>query len=177
MQHRYLPLAALIPIAAALWVVWQRDLPMRDSAVLGAGLSAAGLFALAAVWDILFGRVEDRLLLGLAWLYVPWYLLTWPGYGGFVLAGIAFLIAFVASMKSIVGGGAGKLLIIAALWVGTDMFVTFLLAFAVCSLAAWLLSALFRRKAASGALVFGAPAAYVLLIKLEPLSGWQMPLG
>lgn len=176
-MHRKLTTPAIIILLAAIgWILWQRDLPMRDSAVLGIGLGAVGLFGLAALSDLIYHRVDNRVQLGLLLLYFPWFLLTLPGYEPAILAVFTLIIGILSSPVTKLGGGLVKLFALAFLWSGTANLVTFAVLYCFLIGVVCIVWSLSRKFPPVVLAVIAMDAAFILIVELDPLTGWIMPV-
>ncbi|MHA3915915.1 hypothetical protein [Halovulum sp. GXIMD14793] len=173
MHRKIITPAIVVLLAAIAWLLWQRDLPMRDTAVLGIGLAAVGLFGLGALSDLLYRKVDNAVSLGLLVLYLPWFLMTQPGCIPALLAATIFVVGLLISKTVRIGGAVIKLAALGFLWAGTEQIASFLVIMSVLLI----LVGLLKPKALRAAMAIAAAAAYVMLTKLEPLTGWIMPVS
>ena len=147
----------------------------------GLSLIAVGLYGLAAVQDLRYRRIANRLCLGILMLGVArWGVIADPAAAGeaVLAAALAFGVGAVLHARGYVGGGDVKLLTASILLVGAAAALPLIVAMAlvggVLSLAL-LAFERFRRAASSAraaptvpyGVAIGAAAAWVLFLQLS----------
>ncbi|MCR9214109.1 MAG: prepilin peptidase [Proteobacteria bacterium] len=93
-------------------------------------MSAGGLVALAAAWDVFSRRIPNLLPLIIAALYFAQaiYAQTWSDIPWHLLTGVGVLVVgIVIFALKLIGGGDVKLLAALALWAGPDHIILLLL--------------------------------------------------